>query len=143
MKFTAELIFNVKAIKGGLLTSESDRFDKFAQKVEGKRIFITLETEKKGRSLNQNAYYFGVVVDLLSELTGFNQDEMHEILKHKFLRQTLWVPKKDGVKEKSIIARSTADLTTKEFEDYLSQIRQWASIDLGCYIPNPNEPLIS
>lgn len=94
---------------------------------------------KKDRSNNQNRYYWGVIIDLLSEHTGFIREEMHEVLKHKFLRYTLWIPKKDGVKEQSIIAKSTTDLTTKAFEQYMSDIRQWASSDLGLFLPEPNE----
>ena len=96
-------------------------------------------TNKKQRSNNQNRYYWGVVIDLLSEHTGFNREEMHEVLKHKFLRRTLWIPKKDGIQEQSIITYSTTDLTTKQFEDYLSEIRIWSSQDLGLFLPEPNE----
>lgn len=98
-------------------------------------------SDKKQRSGNQNRYYFGVMVDLISEYTGFTRNELHEVLKHKFLRKTLWIPKKDGVKEQSIITYSTTDLTTKQFEDYLSEIRQWASSDLGLFLPEPNEEI--
>lgn len=37
---------------------------------------------------------------------------------------------------------STAELSTKEFEEYLEKIRQWASDPdegVNCYIPLPNE----
>jgi len=34
--------------------------------------------------------------------------------------------------------RSTADLTTAEFETYLAQIKQLAA-EYGCYVPDPNE----
>ncbi len=94
---------------------------------------------RKDRSNNQNSYYWGVIISLLSEHTGFSPDEMHEILKHKFLRRTLWVRTKHGTQEQSIIAQSTTRLTTKQFEEYQSQIRQWASMDLGVFLPEPNE----
>lgn len=94
---------------------------------------------KQNRSNNQNAYYWGVIIELLSEHTGFERDEMHEVLKHKFLRYTVWIPKKEGVKEQSIIAKSTTKLTTKQFEEYQGQIRQWASSDLGLFLPEPHE----
>lgn len=97
---------------------------------------------KKDRSIQQNRYYWSVIIDLISEHTGFNREEMHEVLKHKFLRYTVWVPKKDGIKEQSIIAKSTASLTTKQFEEFMSQIRQWASSDLGIFLPEPNEELM-
>lgn len=94
---------------------------------------------KKDRSNNQNRYYWGVIIKHISEHTGFNPEEMHEVLKHKFLRYTVWIPKKDGINEMSVIAKSTAKLTTKQFEEFTSNIRQWASSDLGIFLPEPNE----
>lgn len=96
-------------------------------------------TDKKNRSNQQNRYYFGVCVYLLSEHLGYSREEVHEILKHKFLRQTLWISKKGGVQEMSIITKSTTELTTKQFEEYLSEIRMWASAELGVCLPEPNE----
>lgn len=85
------------------------------------------------RSTPQNRYYFGVVIDILSNHIGFTPDEMHEILKHKFLRH----------KEQKgyVIPQSTTSLSTIEFENYLTQIREWAVIDLGVLIPEPNEEI--
>jgi hypothetical protein len=37
------------------------------------------------------------------------------------------------------IPRSTATLSTLEMEDYLARVREFASMELGCYIPEPNE----
>ena len=36
-------------------------------------------------------------------------------------------------------SRSTANLNTKEFENYLEEIRRWAITDLSINIPEPNE----
>ena len=86
---------------------------------------------QKPRSIPQNKYYWDVVVGLISETTGFTAQEAHDALKLKFLRV---------VKGKMETVRSTTDLTTKEFEDYVSQIRVFASQELACYIPEPNSP---
>jgi len=42
----------------------------------------------RNRSADQNEYYHGVVVKILSEHTGFETDEMHDILRGMFLNQT-------------------------------------------------------
>lgn len=93
-------------------------------------------SEKKIRSNPQNRYYHGVVVPILSEFLGYTNEEMHEVLKHKFLRLMAFFPTKSGG-ENVWITKSTADLDTKCFEEYLSQIRIWASSEIGCYIPDP------
>ena len=40
----------------------------------------------KQRSNQQSRYYWGIVVQILSEHTGFTKDEVHELLKRKFLK---------------------------------------------------------
>lgn len=94
------------------------------------------------RSLDQNAYYQGPVIGILAEYCGNSHDEMHEILKQKFLSRLAIVINKNGEKEEIRISRSTADLSTVEFEEYLKRIKTWASSDLSIYIPDPNEQLI-
>jgi hypothetical protein len=140
MKFTAEV--KLSLTQGAIFSrQDNEKMVKFFSKALGKRVFATLETETKNRSLSQNAYYWGVIIDLLSEHCGFTTDEMHEILKHKFLRRSVWIVKKHGIEEQSIITKSTQELTTKEFEDYLSKVREWSSLELGVYIPLPNEAI--
>lgn len=96
-------------------------------------LFITIEkiTKKKMRSLQQNAYYWGVVIDILANETGYTKDEMHEALKVKFLQYEN-VPGLPTM-------RSSTDLSTVEFETYMEMIRRWASQDLGIVIPEPNQ----
>ena len=94
--------------------------------------FIIVEKLFKQRSVQQNAYYWGVVIYELSGYTGFTSDEMHEALKWQFLRIHSERGDIDSVK-------STTDLSTTEFEDYLEQIRIWAASEFGVVIPEPNE----
>jgi len=101
---------------------------------EGKRVSLTVSYEKKNRSNNQNKYYWGVVCELISEVTGYEKDEIHEILKQMFLAE----PKFIGSQE-VVIGKSSADLDTVQYEDYLEKIRRWAVQELNCYIPLPNE----
>jgi len=89
---------------------------------------------KKGRSNSQNRYYWGVVVKMLSEYTGFTDEEIHEILKHHFLSVNKTF--NDMI---FYIPQSTTSLTTAQMEDYLTKVRRWAAAELGCSIPEPNE----
>ena len=91
--------------------------------MEGKKVnvIMNLWREFKPRSNNENSYFHGVVLPILSELTGYTEDEMKAVVKFKFKIQ------------------HTSTLSTAEFEDFMSKIRSWASIELGCYVPEPNE----
>ena len=88
------------------------------------------------RSNPQNRYYWGVVIDILSSELGYTPEEIHEILRYKFIPKRDILIKDDDFK----ISRSTTSLTTVEMENYLSSVREWASIYCGINIPEPNEP---
>ena len=109
----------------GYLTSLSDGFYDLT---------IKKHSEVSPRSNQQNKYYFAVVLPLIGETTGYSDDEVHEIMKVMFLSKPIRI---GGSKLE--IPRSTTTLTTIEMESYLSNIREWASIELGCSIPTPNE----
>jgi len=106
---------------------------------------VTLEIKKfkSSRSLRQNAYYHGVVVQVLSDHTGEEPKMMHEILKAKFL--SVEAPESAQTLSEFVeiphfrIVRSTTDLNTKEFEEFMEEVRRWASMKLGCWIPEPHE----
>lgn len=105
----------------------------FDQLKEGTQVYVTIrKIEKKQiRSIVQNNYYHGVVIKILSEFTGYEPEEMHEALKIKFLTY-------ENVKGLPVTL-STTQLKTHEFEEFLKRVRRWAAIDLGVYIPQPNE----
>jgi hypothetical protein len=73
-------------------------------------------------------------VEIISHSTGYSRDEVHEILRGKFLSDS-----KSIAGEDITFSHSTTELSTVEFEEYLSHIREWASIKLNIYIPEPNE----
>lgn len=102
-------------------------------------VLIRIERLRATRSQSQNAFYWGVVVQLLSEFTGYTPDEMHEVLKAKFLPKRFAVCDGNGeIKDELVIGGSSAVLNTVEFGEYLEAIRQWAAETLHVVIPDPN-----
>lgn len=94
---------------------------------------VVVRRPQKPRSLKENNYYWGVIIDILSNESGEDPDRIHHFLRDKFLRID-----SGGIIPKS---KSTAELSTAEAEDYYSKIRMWASGDpWNIYIPKPNEP---
>jgi hypothetical protein len=86
------------------------------------------------RSKKQNAYYWGVILEILSEHTGFEPEELHQILKERFLTYT---KKYKGYVYK--LTRSTATLNITEFSDYNEKIKKLAAEKFKLYIPDPGE----
>ena len=122
-------------IKNGNVTYQNkELFDDHMLSYEGKTVVITVGEQKKRRSLNLNSYYWAVVVKLLSEETGYDKDEMHEVLKSMFLRTRYQIK---GVWVDS--TKSTTKLTHKEMSEFIEEVKRFASTTLGVYIPDPNE----
>jgi hypothetical protein len=112
-----------------------DYFKEELRGLEGKDCIISLSEYKSIRSNNQNRYYWGVVIKILSEHTGYFADELHEALRERFLNYKSLTLGGEDIP----IKRSTTKLKTSEFEDYLSKIKVWAARDMGVTIPDPNE----
>ena len=105
-------------------------------KLNGKKVFVIIDEERPKRSTEQNSYYWGVVLKILSDELGYTADELHELLLAKFY----------GTKELkakgftlSVPNKRSSKLNTKEFEEYLEKIRVFAQTDLNITIPLPNE----
>ena len=102
-------------------------------------VTVTIERARAARSLQQSRWYWGVIVDLLSEHTGFTPDEMHEVLKAKFLPKKLSVADQNGeIQGEFVIGGSTTKLGKNDFSDYCEAIRRWAAEELGVVIPDPD-----
>lgn len=97
------------------------------------------DKDQKVRSVDENKYYWGVVVEIMASELGNDKDTMHEVLKSKFLSELVHVKGKDGMVREYTIVRSTANLTVPRFEKYLTEIRIWASAEMNIFIPLPNE----
>jgi len=99
---------------------------------DGTDVELQIRKPKRSRSLPQNAYYHAVVVMLISEATGFTREETHNTLKMKFLTDMVHGSKTDLPRMKS-----TTELSTIEFCDYVAQIQQFAAEFLDLFIPDP------
>ena len=118
---------------GGFVADNEDDLDITFQLLDTHRVEVNFKRVSKKRSNPQNKYYWGVVLPLISKQIGYTVDETHEVLKYRHLNTTV------GTDIKMDMIKKTSDLTTKEFEDYLKDVRTWASDFLGMCIPLPNE----
>lgn len=125
----------------GHLTRDADlRFLTALATNTGKDVKITVERGRK-RSLNQNSYYFGVVVpavqDMLIEYgNDVDTEETHSFLKEHVGKLVSAVTDKRG--RRMAIVKSSTALSSKEWEEYMERIKRWAAQE-GVYIPDPNE----
>lgn len=130
--------------------------------LEGKRVVVTIEKQKSSRSLQQNKLYW-VYIDILSKELGHSKEEMHELVKYKFLKLKRFISVVNG---KSVILAledgiyvdvktgeiydiekvepydkigSTAILTKSEFIEFIENLISWAWEFLNIRLPRPEE----
>jgi hypothetical protein len=120
--------------------SQGDHKQKFfdiLKSLKKVKYVVELKQYRENRSANQNRYYWGVVLEYLTE-TGFTKEEMHEVLKRKFnpVVKTL-----KGTGEEWVVGGSTTELDTSDMEDYLEAVRRFAVQELDILIPLPNETI--
>ena len=99
----------------------------------GTKLELIIRKWHEKRTNEQNAYYWGVVIPILSDHFGYDSEEMHMVLREKFLRIH------DDKHPDFVIAKSTAKLNTAEFVEYIEIIQRWASIEHQTYIPDPEK----
>ncbi len=115
---------------GELVFDDPQAYANQVRKLEGERVSLTLKKFRKGRSLNQNAWYWAIL-GILQEHCGYEDaEELHNGLKARFLRRH-----EDGP---IATLASTAKLDTLQFSDYVEKVRQLAA-ELGCVLPDPGE----
>ena len=76
------------------------------------------------RSVEQNKRYWKLIGELGSFL-GYDEDEMHELMKYKFLSY-----KQEMLGDEMVVIPSTSKLTIKEFVEYLEKVERFA-VELG------------
>jgi hypothetical protein len=123
----------------GLIRMPRELTEGVARLFTGKEVVITVSDTAKKRSVDQNAYYFAAIVNPICE--RFNElgerlepDQVHEILKYKFLR--VCNIDEDTGEIKAEYVRSTASLKTYEFSFYLEDCIRYAA-ELGIDINTP------
>lgn len=93
------------------------------------------------RSLNQNDYYWAVIVPMCKEALYdvgweiYSNDECHEFLKvnhlsKEYLNRLTFLSVK--------VPHTTTKLSVSEFNEYIERICRWASEFLNIVIPSPN-----
>lgn len=119
--------------EGRLTFDDPAAFARVRGALRGRDVQMLVEPKRKPRSLAENNYYWGVVIPIISEWSGFTPEETHLALREHFLCE---FDRTHGLMR----MKSTADLSTVDFEKYMSNIRMWAS-DNGLFIPLPNESI--
>ena len=95
--------------------------------------------EKTTRSLNQNSYLH-VLLGILALDQGVKMKYAKEYYYKRLVNPDLYMlTKEDKILGKVEIPRSSTELTTEEMSLSIDRLRNWASSELGCYLPSADE----
>jgi hypothetical protein len=136
-----KLNYNGKVTGNGLHIYKRKDFDRDVLHFLNKDVTVTIQKRRKKRSLDQNSYYWGVVVPMIREGlldVGYkvSMEQTHDFLKDNFNQGEL-VNEKTGDILKT--TKSTSGLTTSEFMEYIEDISRWATEYLSLVLPMPGE----
>lgn len=152
-----ELTFNATVKDGKLIIYQRELFVGSLPAFEGSRIEIIIKRKKKRRSLPMNSYYWAEVIPkvqkglhelgtrlsleetdlwLIDFLRGISKEQAHMFLKERFIDNQIVDESTGEVTNKK---PSTATLSTSEFQDYVSDVVQFASEHLSVLINPPGQ----
>lgn len=96
--------------------------------------------EETTRKKNWNRYYWGVVIKIIMNHTGYEKLELHELFTYMFAPEYY----RDGRIGEFILCGSTSAMNQKEFEEYVEAVKRFAAQYFSdeentMYIPNIEE----
>lgn len=138
-----EFIERYARIEGGRIPMRVwDDVNLYAQAHEGRAVVVTVKLQKRKRSVNLNAFYWGfIVTPICQSLRQFGNmvdvEETHEFLKEHVgkLNQVIVLPTGEWFRAPG----STKKMTGSEMVQYIEILRAWAAENLGLSLPFPNE----
>lgn len=91
---------------------------------EGEIVSLVITTKRPKRSDQQNRYYWGAYLPLISKQTGHSIEELHELFKGMFLTKAIV----EVLGSKVRMRGSTAKLSKSEFTEYIMKIEELTGI---------------
>jgi hypothetical protein len=118
------------------------KMEDFNRSLPDGRYRISIEPSNK-RSGQQNRYYWGLVIPLVTEAFKdlgheLSHEETHEFLKAKFNHKDV-VNKETG--EVLQVPLSTTRLSKMKFSEYVENIQRFGAMFLNINIPDPGEQM--
>lgn len=119
---------------GQIQVEEIDQYAEYCRSLAGQDVEIIVRKfkQRKDGSDQQRGYYWAVIVQMISDYSGDDEDSVHEFLTLKFAPRTI------NKKGKRVIIRYSKQSTVQR-EVYQEKCRQWGAVFLGLNIPLPNQ----
>lgn len=120
-----------KIQKGKIIFNDKAEFiDSIAKMEDGIKIVIEVREAKDVRTNSQNRLWWSWM-KLIGDEIGYGKQEIHDILKYKFLLREEMI---DGEMHQNL--KSTTTLTKKEFKKLTKDVFYWANDTFNINLPN-------
>ena len=96
-------------------TNNKDMAHKMIDDLPNGDYHIIIVNRDSIRSTHQNDFLWGTIYPAIADKTGYSCDNLHDILRYQFLRNS----------EDKLI--STSALTKTEFTEYVNKVMNWAA----------------
>ena len=113
---------------------------------KGKAVRVEVKS-LSSKTKEQSGYYWGLMLPRIQQ--GMKEhgnelslDEINKFLNDRFFSVTKTVIIKKGIDEHAYTIReprSKSGASVDEMSEFIERVIRWASVDLGVYIPSPNE----
>ena len=132
-------IWAATVTKEGILRVEDrDRFHRYVRGLTGAQVEVVVRKRKSQRSLDQNAWAWGVAYPIIAGELGYDQHE-HEDLHYALVAKCFGehFDKRIGA---MVPNKRSSKLTTAEFSSYMEWLVRFAATELGgIVVPLPGE----
>jgi len=131
---------------GRLGVSDRTGFRAYLRQFAGKNVIVSVNEPSKKRSLAQNRWLWGQALPLIAEHCGYDRHE-HERLHYDLLSvrfgTTAVAPLITGAPPRIVPTRTSSELTTAEFSDYMDWLTRYAAETFDVILPLPDESRVA
>lgn len=134
----AQFVFRAKVYDAGDGTAIQDvpRYWRTLESLAGKQIEIVIRKPKSKRSLEQNAWHWGIAVPMIADALGYDRHE-HDQVHYALVSKCFGV--RHDPKLGEVPNKRSSQLTVQEFAELMEWECRFAAEFCGVVLPLPNE----
>jgi len=106
-------------------------------RLAGKRVDVVLRIHRNRRSLDQNAWWWGVGLPVIASGLGYDTHEQSAL--HYALVDECFGTAFDPRIGRTVSKARSSQLDTKQFSEFMEWVVRWAATEHGIIVPLPGE----
>lgn len=124
---------------GSLLLRDRPAWLRAITRQKGREVWLEIHRQSDARSLDSNAYLWGVIYDTIAEETGNEPAAVHYALKREAVRLGVLAPHYINLGDRRVETEPTTCVDQEAFNRYLQWVKVYAATELRIVLPADNE----